>query len=103
MDMYYKENDSKEMFYDILDEYKGKESLHGTEYDYVELTLIIDPVKIERAFNVWVIKLKEEKLLLNQISSTPEKNIIWNPDKDKLHVLRKAEALAKEVIDGDLS
>lgn len=103
MKMYYNEDDAKEMFYEIINEYKGKEQLHGTEYSYTGLMELLNPQKVERAFNIWIVKLKENGFLNTQISTDVAKNTLWSEDKDKLNILRKAEALAKEVIDGDLS
>ena len=103
MKSYYKESDAKEMFYDFIDNYKGDAEFHGVNYSYTTLMAALEPVKIERAFNIWVIKLKEEQLLNTQAATDPAKKHIWNPTKDSLSILRQCEALAKEVIDGDLS
>lgn len=103
MELYYKEDDAKEMFAEIIDDYKDSTSFNGKEYSYSELMSITDAAELERMFNIWITKCKSALLLNNQISSDVNKNTIWNPNMDRLNILRQAEALAKEVADGNFS
>tara|TARA_B100000809_G_C14888262_1_gene441700 strand:+ start:95 stop:406 length:312 start_codon:yes stop_codon:yes gene_type:complete len=103
MELYYKEDNAKVMFEEILNSYKDSTSFNGKEYSYTELLTMTDPQELERLFNIWITKCKSASLLNNQISSDVNKNTIWNPTMDRLNILRQAEALAKEVADGNFS
>ena len=103
MDLYYKEDNAKEMFTEIIDGYKNSTSFNGKEYSYTELMAMTDSQELERLFNIWITKCKSASLLNNQISSDVNKNTIWSPSMDRLNLLRQAEALAKEVADGNFS